>query len=174
MLVVCPCSSRAPADCFPPRVACPLLPDTGPLYVKYNLLLRSKSGVDIFTKRCEAACKDNGYVTTLHSINSAVVKLGKLTRPTRVYRGISGGRMPKAFTTVSASGIRGGIENAFTSTTKERDVAMGRPLPLPFPTPGFSSTLDSASHTHSFLSAHSLRLDIRLQSLLRPGLRSAP
>ena len=50
------CVSPVPAaHCLAPRVACPPLPDTGPLYVKYNLLLRSKSGVDIFVKRCEAS-----------------------------------------------------------------------------------------------------------------------
>ena len=75
-------------------------------------------------RRCAATCRGNHYVTTLHSINSAVVKLGKLTKPTRVFRGISGARMPKAFTITSETGIRGGIEQAFTSTTKERDVAM--------------------------------------------------
>ena len=32
----------------------------------------------------------NTYTTTLHAINSAIVKLGKLTVATKVYRGISG------------------------------------------------------------------------------------
>ena len=32
------------------------------------------------SKRFRELCKGNRYVTTLHSINSAVVKLGKLTK----------------------------------------------------------------------------------------------
>ena len=34
----------------------------------------------------------NKYTTTLHAINSAVIKLGKLTIATKVFRGISGMR----------------------------------------------------------------------------------
>ena len=31
----------------------------------------------------------NKYTTTLHGINSAIIKLGKLTKATKVYRGIA-------------------------------------------------------------------------------------
>ena len=37
----------------------------------------------------------NTYTTTLHAINSAIVKLSKLTRATTVYRGISGRVLPE-------------------------------------------------------------------------------
>ena len=37
------------------------------------------------------------YTTTLHSINSCVVKTGKLSMATRVYRGMSGMALPKEF-----------------------------------------------------------------------------
>ena len=89
-----------------------------------NLTLRSKSGNTSLAARARAVCRDNLYVTTLHCINSAVVKGGKLTRVCKVYRGISNSRLPKAFTQRSAHGVRGGVENAFTSTSKERDVAL--------------------------------------------------
>ena len=41
-----------------------------------------------------ALCAGNTYTTTLHTINSAVVKLGKLTKATKVYRGVAGGLLP--------------------------------------------------------------------------------
>ena len=70
---------------------------------------------------CPAMCADT---TTLHGINSAIVKLGKLTVATKVYRGISGMQLPKEFWTANEFGVKGGIEGAFMSTTKDRRVAM--------------------------------------------------
>ena len=67
----------------------------------------------------------NRYTTTLHGINSAIIKLGKLTRATKVYRGIAGMRLPDEFWTPNAFGVRGGVEQAFMSTTTEQAVAMG-------------------------------------------------
>ena len=37
------------------------------------------------------------YVTTLHCINSAIVKLGRLSKPEKVYRGLSGSVLPRQF-----------------------------------------------------------------------------
>ena len=45
----------------------------------------------------EAKSSLNTYTTTLHSINSAVIKLGKLTKATKVYRGITGMALPLSF-----------------------------------------------------------------------------
>ena len=67
----------------------------------------------------------NKYTTTLHGINSSIIKLGKLTKATKVYRGISGMALPKEFWTPNAFGVRGGVESAFMSTTLEGKVAMG-------------------------------------------------
>ena len=67
----------------------------------------------------------NPYTTTLHGVNSAVIKLGKLTVATKVYRGIAGKKLPPAFWTPNAYGVKGGVEQAFMSTTAEREVAMG-------------------------------------------------
>ena len=67
----------------------------------------------------------NLYTTTLHGINSAVIKLGKLTRATKVYRGIAGKKLPPEFWVPNAYGVRGGVEQAFMSTTTEKAVAMG-------------------------------------------------
>ena len=57
-------------------------------------------------------------------INSAIVKLGKLMKAGHVYRGVSGGVLPPHFWTPNAFNVRGGIENGFMSTTRDRKVAM--------------------------------------------------
>ena len=150
------------------------------MFVKYNGVLRGLQSESAFLRNqmvqlcCAAAIADeyqrgklsfketckqlNKYTTTLHGINSAVIKLGraphqntpthqfcflsassqclclsvcatvwhrKLTQATKVYRGISGMALPTEFWEENAFGVRGGVENAFMSTTLERNVAMG-------------------------------------------------
>ena len=73
----------------------------------------------------EALRSLNKYTTTLHAINSAIIKLGKLTKANKVYRGISGMALPDEFWKPNEFDVRGGIESAFMSTTLEREVAMG-------------------------------------------------
>jgi len=88
---------------------------TGPMYIQYNKILRellngsSKEATDTVGGR---------FRTTMHAINSAILKLSKLTTPCVVYRGISGGRLPKDFQ------MQGGVEVGFMSTTTDRDVAL--------------------------------------------------
>jgi hypothetical protein len=59
-------------------------------FVKYNDLLRG------FGDALDG-CKGNKYVTTSHVINSAIVKSSKLTKATKVYRGVAGGVLPESF-----------------------------------------------------------------------------
>ena len=56
-------------------------------------------------------------------INSAVVKLCKLTVATTVYRGLGNGILPDEFWDANEYGVCGGIEYAFMSTTLDREVA---------------------------------------------------
>ena len=65
----------------------------------------------------------NAYTTTLHAINSAIIKLSKLTVAKPVYRGVSGGRLPKSCLEPNQFGITGGVESGFTSTTIDRSIA---------------------------------------------------
>ena len=65
----------------------------------------------------------NTYTTTLHAINSVVVKLSKLTYATKVYRGVGGRVLPDAFWEANEFGMRGGVELGFMSCTRSRDVA---------------------------------------------------
>ena len=90
---------------------------TGPLFVKYNDILR-KFGPAL------AGCLGNRYVTTIHVINSCIVKGSKLTVVGKVYRGVSGGLLPNSFWEANNQGVRGGVEMAFLSTTKDRNVAL--------------------------------------------------
>eukprot|EP00965_Chrysotila_dentata_P231453 6198373-Pleurochrysis_carterae.AAC.2 len=86
---------------------------TGPMYVKYNGVLRKPP-----------ANGDVLYVTTLHAINSCVIKQSKLTKATKVYRGVVGGSLPPSFLQPNEQGVRGGVERAFMSTTTDRGVAV--------------------------------------------------
>ena len=90
---------------------------TGPMFVKYNDLLRG------FGPALDG-CKGNEYVTTTHVINSAIVKSSKLTKAGKVYRGVAGGALPESFWRPNPQGVKGGVESAFMSTTFDREVAM--------------------------------------------------
>ena len=93
---------------------------TGPMYEKYNGVLRSFSGVPFLKHKCAQLTRGNQYPTTIHAINSAVVKLSKLTVACRVYRGFAGARLPDSFFVPNKFNTRGGVELGFSSTTAER------------------------------------------------------
>ena len=60
---------------------------------------------------------ENKYTTTLHAINSAVLKLSKLTKAAPVYRGFTGATLPASFFEPNEENVCGGIEYGFSSTT---------------------------------------------------------
>ena len=64
------------------------------MYVHYNGVLRTRT--------------KNAYVTTLHAINSGILKLSKLTPASTVYRGVSGGVLPPQFWEANEHGVMGG------------------------------------------------------------------
>ena len=113
---------------------------TGPLFMKYNAVMRGvDTDVEFLQNQMKQLCcsredrakafsvakqKANTYVTTLHVINSAIVKLSKLTKVSKVYRGVSGMRLPASFMEANNLGVRGGIEPAFMSTSLNREVAL--------------------------------------------------
>ncbi|CAK0788615.1 unnamed protein product, partial [Prorocentrum cordatum] len=101
---------------------------TGPLFVKYNAVNRGgainvEQG-DYAKKQFQKTCLGNRYVTTIHAINSCLLKLSKLQKAVTVYRGFSGGVLPKEFWEENRDGVRGGIEFGFMSTTVEKQVAL--------------------------------------------------
>ena len=94
------------------------------MYEKYNLVLRSFAGVAFLHKRWKQLCLGNLYTTTIHAINSCVLKLSKLTRAAKVYRGFQGSMLPAQFWSKNEFNVAGGCEYGFTSTTTDRAQAM--------------------------------------------------
>ena len=66
----------------------------------------------------------NKYTTTIHAINSAVVKCSRLTKVLPLYRGWTGATLPESFFEADDMGVKGGVEYGFSSTTTERDQAV--------------------------------------------------
>ena len=97
---------------------------TGPMYVKYNTVLRSKSRDPHMLSVAKKLTSGNDYVTTIHATNSCVLKLSKLTKAGKVWRGIKDATLPKEFWVPNEMGVRGGIEYGFSSTTVDREQAM--------------------------------------------------
>jgi hypothetical protein len=64
------------------------------------------------------------FRTTLHVLNSAIIKLSRIQKAEKVYRGTSGGILPEAFWKPNEQNVKGGIELAFMSTTTNRNVAL--------------------------------------------------
>ena len=93
---------------------------TGPMFVKYNGLLRGRvSTVPFLISMAERLCLGNGYPSTVHTLSAAIIKLSKLQSACTLYRA-PGGALPKSFWREP----RGGIEPAFMSTTTNREEAM--------------------------------------------------
>lgn len=68
-------------------------------------------------------CKSNKYTSTIWVVNSAVVKLSHLTKPGKVYRGISERGLPEEMLRCQEGDAHGGVELAFMSTTSDAAVA---------------------------------------------------
>ena len=123
----------------------------GPLYQKYNTVLRCFSGDAFVVSLCVklglgerlagsdaegegVAVEDrppaknwkwiNSYQTTIHAINSCVLKASKLTKAGKVWRGFSRATLPESFWVPDEQGICGGIEFGFSSTTTEMRQAL--------------------------------------------------
>ena len=63
---------------------------TGPLYIKYNMVLRGarRELSNPYVRQYIAnVCHSNMYPTTLHHLSLGITKLAKLTEATPVYRG---------------------------------------------------------------------------------------
>ncbi|KAK3271242.1 hypothetical protein CYMTET_20401 [Cymbomonas tetramitiformis] len=89
---------------------------TGPMFAKYNPLLRQVLSGAEYT--------GNRYVNTIIAINSGILKLSKIQKAVKVFRGLSGGLLPEEFWHPNAHGVKGGVEMAFMSTTTSEEVAL--------------------------------------------------
>ena len=93
--------------------------------MKYNSIMRAGTGVPFLVGQRDKLCLGNSYTTTLHIISSSIVKLGKLTRAEKVFRGIAGGVLPEEFWVPNKLNVRGGVEYA------QRDSNPQSPDPAP-------------------------------------------
>ena len=117
------------------------------MYEKYNAVLRFFSGksqyasmadVPFLQNKCQGLGLGrwddasgqvrwvwfNKYTTSIHAVNSCVLKLSKLTVACKVWRGFTGATLPASFFEANAEGVRGGIEYGFSSTTIDRAQAL--------------------------------------------------
>jgi hypothetical protein len=63
---------------------------TGPMFTKYNLVLRAASGKMAWLQHAfDERCKGNKYATTLHAINHTIRILSSLSKCEMVYRGVA-------------------------------------------------------------------------------------
>ena len=99
---------------------------TGPLFVKYNAVLRGASAdaPPYLRRRLHELCLGNQYTTTLHALNSTLLVLSQLTVVRRVYRVVSGAALPDALRVPDELGCVGGVELGFLSTTENRELAL--------------------------------------------------
>ena len=89
---------------------------TGPMYRLYNTVLRAQAtggvlgpGSGFPDPAMHGASVSGRFTTTLHAINSGVVKLSRLQPVCAVFRGVVGMRLPAAFETADAWNVRGGV-----------------------------------------------------------------
>ena len=92
---------------------------TGPMYVKYNAVLRGMA---------VATAGGTIYSSTVHLICSGLHKLSRvseISKEMKLYRGNGGLALPSSFLEPDASGCAGGTEPAIMSATPDRSVALG-------------------------------------------------
>ena len=100
---------------------------TGPMFRWYNSVLRFFGEPHDATRAPFDSYKARGnsencpFVTTIHVLNSAILKLSRQQPAQKVFRGTKG-LLPAEFWNLNESGVRGGIELAFMSTTLDRTV----------------------------------------------------
>ena len=93
---------------------------TGPQFAQYNAVLRN------FPKAMLDLMHNNGYTTTIHCINSGLIRLARASPLTqrRVYRGSQKMRLPRQFAAKDKLGHQCIVEMGFMSTTTKKDVAL--------------------------------------------------
>ena len=86
---------------------------TGPCFMLYNGVLRSKSSGGIVpTWGGPLAGLDtrDRFTTTIHAINSGVIKLSRLQPACPIFRGVANMKLPQSFSIPNALNIRAGVE----------------------------------------------------------------
>jgi tetratricopeptide (TPR) repeat protein len=92
---------------------------TGPMYMKYNAVLRCMAG---------ATAGGTSYSATIHLISSGLRKLSRVSEPPAgmvLYRGNGGMALPSGFLEPDEQGFAGGTELGIMSASPNRSVALG-------------------------------------------------
>lgn len=102
---------------------------TGPMFEIYNSVLRAwgntpRGFVPPYAMVGAGMDVRGCFTTTLHVLNSGVLKMARLQPALPVYRGFSRMQLPKAFTELNQDNVRGGVEYGFMSTTTDKEVAL--------------------------------------------------
>ena len=77
------------------------------MFMRYNSALRTAGPSE---SRITLADGPQTFTTSLHVTSSAIVKLGKLVKAEKVYRGVAGRRLPQQLVEANEWNVRGGIE----------------------------------------------------------------
>jgi hypothetical protein len=80
--------------------------------------------VPFLADKFDNLCMGNHYAGTIHTINAALIKLSRISRADKLYRGVGGMQLPDNFLSVDEYGLRGGVEFGFLSATTDRQVAL--------------------------------------------------
>lgn len=105
---------------------------TGPCFELYNAVLRAwgtlpgsaRGFVPAHSAIYPGEDVRDRFTTTLHVLNSGVLKISRLQPAMQVYRGISRMKLPRQFTEPDQYNVRGGVEYGFMSTTTDESIAM--------------------------------------------------
>ena len=110
--------------CIEEAIGCRMY--TGPMFEKYNTVLRRKSditGSHYLQQKFQELCGGEGgnlYPTSIWVINSAIIKLSKTTVVQPVYRGVQGMKLPTIFKDKDEYGVIGGVERSVRSVARGR------------------------------------------------------
>ena len=89
---------------------------SGPQGVKYGSVVRGYG-------QAIAECHGNQYITTIHALNSFIVKASKISKANKLYRGVVAGVLPEWFWTTTV-GVYGLVEASFMSATLDKQWAL--------------------------------------------------
>jgi hypothetical protein len=102
---------------------------SGPLYVKYNVVLRSAEAPRArqlhaeLLEHANSMLEGNRYPTTIHVLSAAIMKLARINSSRNVYRA-PGANLPPDFFDAASNGTIGIIEPGCLSTSSSKEEAI--------------------------------------------------
>ncbi|KAL1495719.1 hypothetical protein AB1Y20_016582 [Prymnesium parvum] len=111
---------------------------TGPMYTKYKVAsIAVRSPDAALAAEFGRLCHGNRYTATLHRLNCALLKLGRIQRLAPVYRCLAGGVLPQPFREMSETLSHGCIEMGLMSATEDWNAAAQGAAPAAAGQPSF-------------------------------------